>query len=82
MDIERAKHSGVQAALGEFLIKSGAIEPEFGRIYTKLRKARETEDYDIMATPLTAETTEQMVREAQRFITRLERCLRQTGALS
>ena len=82
LDIERAKHSGVQAAFGEFLVKSGTIEPEFGRIYTKLRKARETEDYDIMAAPLTAEVTTQMVKEAERFMTRVERHLRQVGAIS
>jgi len=33
LDIELAKHSGVQSAFGEFLIKSGIIEPEFGKIF-------------------------------------------------
>ena len=37
LDIERARHAGVQAAFGEFLIKSGVIEAEFGRIYLVFR---------------------------------------------
>jgi uncharacterized protein (UPF0332 family) len=79
LNIERAKHSGVQAAFGEFLVKPGTIESEFGQIYTKIRKARETEDYDVMAVLLTAEAASQIVAEAERFVTRLESYLRQVG---
>ncbi len=38
--IERGKHSGVQSAFSHYFIKSGIIEPEYGKIYTLLRKAR------------------------------------------
>ena len=80
-DIERAKHSGVQAAFGQFLVKPGKIEPEFGQIYTRIRKARETEDYDIMAVPLTVETAKQIVDDANRFVTRVDSYLHQAGAM-
>ena len=41
LDIERARHSGTQAAFNEFLVKPGKLEPEFGQIYSRARKARE-----------------------------------------
>jgi len=80
-DIERVKHSGVQSAFGRFLVKPGVIEAEFGRIYTKVRKAREMEDYDVMAPPLTEKAATQIVDDAERFVTRLEDYLRQVGAI-
>ena len=81
LGIERARHSGIQAAFGEFLVKPRIIEAEFGRTYTKLRKARETQDYDLMAIEPTAEEAQNMVAEAEHFVSRLEDFLRQEGAL-
>jgi uncharacterized protein (UPF0332 family) len=81
LDIERARHSGVHAAFGEHLIKPGIIEPEFGQIYTRVRKAREAEDYDVMTIPLTDKEAIQIVEDAERFVLRLESYLRQVGAI-
>jgi len=81
LDIERARHSGTQSAFGEFLVKPGIIEPEFGKIYTRARKARETQDYDLDAAPLAALDAERVVADAERFVARLERYLRQVGAV-
>jgi hypothetical protein len=81
LDIERARHSGTQAAFGEFLVKSGRIEPEFGEIYTRARKVREMQDYDLEAVPLTAQDAERIVDDAERFVARMERYLRQVGAI-
>jgi uncharacterized protein (UPF0332 family) len=81
LDIQRSKHSGVQAALSEFLIKPGKLEPEFGEIYTKARKAREEQDYEMEALPLTAKDAERIVNNAERFAERLERYLREVGAI-
>ena len=81
LDIERARHSGIQSAFGEFLVKPGHIEPEFGRIYTRARQAREEQDYDLDAAPLTPEDTEQIVSEAERLVARIERYLREAGAI-
>ncbi len=81
LDVERARHSGTQAAFGEFLVKPGHIEPEFGKIYTRARKAREEQDYDLRAAQLTTQDTEQIVAEAERFVARMERYLREVGAI-
>ena len=51
LDIERARHSGTQAAFNEFLVKPGKLEPEYGQIYSRARKAREEQDYDLQAAP-------------------------------
>jgi len=78
---ERARHSGVQSAFGEFLIKPGTIEAEYGRIYSQARKAREEHDYDLDVAWPSAEEAKQIVADAERFITRVERYLREVGAI-
>ena len=79
LDIERARHAGVQAAFGASLIRPGLIEPEFGQIYSRVRQAREMQDYDVTAVALTFEETERLVRDAERFVARLDSYLRQVG---
>jgi uncharacterized protein (UPF0332 family) len=79
-DVERSRHSGVQSAFGEMLVKPGIIEPEFGRIYTKARKAREEQDYELLAGPLTKTDAEEILNDAENFITRMERYLNEVGA--
>jgi len=81
LGIERARHSGTQAAFNEYLIKPGSIEAEFGQIYSRARKAREEQDYDLEAAPLTAPEAERAVADAERFLARLERHLREVGAI-
>ena len=81
LGIERARHAGVLAAFGEFLIKPGLIAPEFGQIYNRIRQAREMQDYDLMAVPLTAVEVERIVGEVERFITQMESYLHQVGAV-
>ena len=65
LDIERSKHSGIQNAFNEYLVKPGLIEPEFGAIYSRARKLRELQDYDLEAADLDEETTVEIVRQAQ-----------------
>jgi hypothetical protein len=79
--VERSRHLGVQSAFGEFLVKSGSIEPEFGRLYAKAREAREEQDYDLEAAPLTLQDAAQIVDDAERFVNRIEQYLRQVGAV-
>ena len=79
LDIERARHAGVQAAFGASLVRPGLIEPEFGQIYSRVRQAREMQDYDVTAVALTFEETERLVRDAERFVARLDSYLRQVG---
>ncbi len=80
-DIERAKHSGVQSAFGELLIKTGLIEPEYGLIYSRARKLREQQDYDIQALTPEKASVEMIVNEALKFTDRIEAYLAQVGAI-
>lgn len=76
----RAKHSGVESAFAQFLIKPGAVEPEYGRIYQQARRQRE--DVDYAETPYVDEpSVRQTVTDAARFVTRIERYLSDLGIL-
>jgi uncharacterized protein (UPF0332 family) len=79
--VERARHSGTQSAFGEYLVKSGQVEPEFGKIYSTARKAREEQDYDLEVAALSEQDVERIVTDAERFVARLEDHLRQAGAI-
>jgi len=48
---------------------------------TRARNAREEQDYDLDAAPLTVQDAERIVADAEHFVTRLERYLREVGAL-
>ena len=80
-DQERAKHSGVHSAFGEVLIKTGAIEAEYGRIYTEARRLREANEYEFEGESLTHRDARRLVADAERFIDRMERYLREAGAV-
>lgn len=80
-DIERAKHSGVMSAFGEFLVKPGLVEPEYARIYADAREWREEQDYSDAARRLNESTATPIVNSAERFVARLERYLREAGAI-
>jgi uncharacterized protein (UPF0332 family) len=43
--VQRAKHSGVESAFSQFLVKTGHIEPEYSRLYQRARRQREEADY-------------------------------------
>jgi uncharacterized protein (UPF0332 family) len=81
LDIERSKHSGIQAAFNQFLVKPGMIEDEYSQIYKETRDWRDEQDYKDLVRPLDQATTTQIVYDAERFVTRLERYLRQVGAI-
>jgi uncharacterized protein (UPF0332 family) len=80
LDVARTKHSGVEAAFHESLIKSGRIEAEYGRLYTLLRKTREDSDYNDKAVA-TEEMARQRLADAERFVARLTKYLREAGAI-
>jgi len=79
-DIDRSKHSGVQAAFGQYFIKPGVIEPEYGKIYSLLRRAREESDYSDYG-QFTIGRAEKVFSDAERFVARMERYLREVGAI-
>lgn len=78
--IQRAKHAGVEAAFSQYLVKTGQIEPEFSRLYQQARRQREEADYaeDLVIDEATAK---QILTDAERFVERIERYLREQGAL-
>ena len=81
-DQERAKHSGLDSAFGETLIKTGKIEAEYGKIYTEARRLREAFEYEFEGEPMGAAGARRAVTDAGRFITRLERYLNEAGAIT
>ena len=80
-DEQRSKHSGVQAAFGALLIKSGKIEPEYGKIYAEARRLREDQEYLFEDEPLTEADARRVVADCEQFVERLTRYLREAGAL-
>jgi len=80
LDVTRTKHSGVEAAFHEQFIKSGRIEPEYGRLYALLRKTREDSDYNDKAIA-SEEMARQRLADAERFVARLTQYLREVRAI-
>ena len=78
--IRRSKHSGVQSAFRQFFIKPGIIEVEYSDIYGAARDARELSDYELWFMPA-EEFTKTIIADAERFVTRMERYLREVGAI-
>jgi uncharacterized protein (UPF0332 family)/predicted nucleotidyltransferase len=81
LDAVRHRHSGVESAFHEYLIKPGFIEPEYGRFYREVRQWRENADYHFDI-EFTDEKTRGVVKRAERIVVRLERFLRQRGLLT
>ncbi len=77
--IQRAKHSGIESAFGQYLIKTGHIEPEFSRIYKRARLHREEADY--AETLIDEPTARQILTESERFVARMERFLKSEDVL-
>jgi uncharacterized protein (UPF0332 family) len=76
--ISRSKHSGVHSAFGEYFVKAGLIETEYAKMLGHAFDSRLDSDYDIT---FTAERTlvENILRDARRFVDRVEEYLRQAG---
>lgn len=67
--VSRSKHSGVHSAFGEYFVKPGLIEPEYGRMLVNAFNVRLDSDYEV--TPvLTLELAEDIWSDAERFVTR------------
>ncbi len=80
LGVTRGKHSGVEAGLHELLIKTGLVEPEYGKLYILLRKDREESDCNDMSR-VTEEMTCQRLIDAERYVAALGRYLREAGGL-
>lgn len=80
LGVKRKKHSGVEAAFNELLVKPGLVEAEYARFYSQARRWREEADYEFAA-QFTRETAEETVDRAEKPVARLERVLREQGHL-
>lgn len=78
INVVRGKHTGVQAALSEFLVKPGLVEPEYKDIYSALKDKRESSNYDprFVADP---DEACKLLTDAERFVARMEAFLREQG---
>ena len=74
LDVVRHRHSAVESAFHEYLIKPGFIEPEYGRFYRDARQWRENADYQF-GVEFSAEKTLQVLEQAERTVARLDRFL-------
>lgn len=79
-NLTRKKHSGVESAFNQFFIKPGLIEPEYGAIYIKAFRARQNADY-ADSTDFTKASVQQAVENAEQFVIRIEKYLRDIGAI-
>ena len=78
--VTRKKHSGVESAFHQFLVKPGQIESEYGAIYIKAFRARQDADY-ADTTDFTEAKARQVLEDAARFVERIEKYLREVGAI-
>lgn len=81
LNIVRSKHSSTKAALHQFLVKPGYLEPEYGQSYDTLLEARIYSDYKRPGTEpkFTEDQLRQFPAEAERFVARIERFLKEHG---
>ncbi len=66
----RSKHQGIIAAFGEYFIKPGLIEPEFGRMLNEAFQARLDSDYIPYPNP-DWQSAQQLVEKARIFVERV-----------
>ncbi len=78
--LSRGKHTAVIAAFRQYFVKSGVIEAEYSDIYGRVMENRHTSDYDIEL-PVDAQAAQEDVKDAQRFVERIEVYLREAGWL-
>jgi len=90
VNIVRGRHSGIEAALSQFLVKPGLVEPEYANLFSKLMRTRIQIDYGVERDEEPGarkfevppeDVLERMLQDAERFIARMERFLRERGAI-
>jgi uncharacterized protein (UPF0332 family) len=71
---EFTKHSGIRGALHRDLIKTGRVDPEFGKIYDRVFDNRQRGDYQELV-QFEAEQVEEILRQARAFTEEMHRLL-------
>lgn len=78
LGLERGKHSGVISEFRARFVKTGLIEPVYSQFYGDMMDARQSSDYDFVLEPGYEQATAAL-DEAQQFVTRIERYLKEKG---
>jgi uncharacterized protein (UPF0332 family) len=78
--LSRSKHSAVVATFRQHFVKPGLIEDEYSDIYGGVMANRHVADYELQLT-IEPNVAQDDLREARRFVERVERHLRQEGWL-
>lgn len=85
VNVVRDKHKGVRDAISQFLVKPRLVEEEYKDIYIRLFDARGYVDYGKAKgetkNELTPEQATELLRDTERIIARLEKFLRERGAM-
>ena len=69
-----AKHSGVRAALHRDLIRSGRLDPSWGRVYDRVFENRQRGDYQELVV-FDVEHANALCEEASAFVAQMRRLL-------
>lgn len=85
LNVIRSKHSGIESAFSQFMIKSDLIEEEYKDTYNALHKGRIWSDYERVkkehVNDISEEQAAQLLQNAERLIARFEQFLRERGAM-
>jgi uncharacterized protein (UPF0332 family) len=81
LGVSRSKHSAVESAFGQYLVKPGILEPKYHAIYMKARDWREEADYS-PTVAFTEQDALAILAEAEEFVARLEQYLKDVNALA
>lgn len=68
--LETATHSGIKSMIGLKFVKTGKLEPKYGRIYQQLFENRQSGDYEDFVY-CDKELYNELRPQAQEFITRI-----------
>ena len=79
-EISRSKHSGAIAAFGEHFVKTGLFETQYAKMLGNAFDSRPDSDYDVTFAADQA-LAEELLRDAQSFVDRVEQYLQQAGVL-
>ncbi len=71
-----SKHSGVISLFGLELVKKGSIDAKYGRMLSTAFDDRNISDYRV-SQEVSVETAETRIAEAEEFLSRMERYLRE-----
>lgn len=73
-----SKHNGVRAAVHRSLVKTGELDPSWGRFYDLVFNARQRGDYQELV-EFSTEEAEELILQSERFVVMISKLLQNTG---